>query len=72
MGGSPYSKWWRWSHVITEPISRPTAGVIPDVGMFDITIIVAYFGCNCSSRVILRAPPDPSQRALTYIAEVER
>ena len=44
VGGSPYSKWWRWAFVITEPILAPLRRVIPTIGMFDVTIIVAYFG----------------------------
>ncbi|MBL0169372.1 MAG: YggT family protein [Gemmatimonadaceae bacterium] len=55
VGGSPYSKWWRWSYVITEPILAPLRRVIPNIGMFDITIIVAYFGLQLLESVILRA-----------------
>lgn len=55
VGGSPYSKWWRWSYVITEPILAPLRKVIPSIGMFDITIIVAYFGLKLLESVILRA-----------------
>jgi YggT family protein len=40
---SEYSKWIRWSVVLTEPILRPLRRVIPSVGMIDITPIVAYF-----------------------------
>jgi len=40
---SPYSKWVRWSFILTEPILRPLRGVIPSFGPFDITPIVAYF-----------------------------
>lgn len=40
---SPYSPWVRWSFVLTEPILRPLRGIVPQVGMFDITPIVAYF-----------------------------
>ena len=55
VGGSPYSKWWRWSYVITEPILAPLRQVIPTIGMFDITIIVAYFGLGFLQGVIMRA-----------------
>lgn len=44
VGGSPYSKWFRWAFVLTEPILRPLRRVIPNLGMIDITPIVAYFG----------------------------
>ncbi len=55
VGGSQYSKWWRWSYVITEPILAPLRRVIPTIGMFDITIIVAYFGLQLLERLILGA-----------------
>jgi YggT family protein len=41
---SPYSKWIRWSFVLTEPILRPLRSVIPTLGMIDITPLVAFFG----------------------------
>ena len=41
---SPYSKWVRWSHVVTEPILKPLRAVIPPImGAIDITPIIAYF-----------------------------
>lgn len=55
VGGSPYSKWWRWSFVLTEPILAPLRRVVPTIGMFDITIIVAYFGLKLLESVILSA-----------------
>ena len=55
VGGSPYSKWWRWSYVITEPILAPLRRVVPTIGMFDITILVAYFGLQLLESVILSA-----------------
>ncbi len=55
VGGSPYSKWWRWSYVLTEPILAPLRRVIPTLGMFDITIIVAYYGLQLLQSVVLGA-----------------
>jgi YggT family protein len=55
VGGSPYSKWWKWSYVITEPILAPLRRVVPTIGMFDITVIVAYFGLQILESVVLRA-----------------
>jgi YggT family protein len=55
VGGSPYSKWWRWAFVITEPILAPLRRVIPTIGMIDITIIVAYFGLGFLQGFIMRA-----------------
>ena len=50
---SPYSKWVRWSYVLTEPILGPLRRVIPSLGMIDITPIVAYFLLQLLSSVIL-------------------
>lgn len=55
VGGSPYSKWWRWSYVITEPILAPLRRVIPTIGMLDITVLVAYFGLQLLESAILGA-----------------
>lgn len=40
---SPYSRWVRWSFVLTEPILRPLRRIIPPFGMMDVTPIAAYF-----------------------------
>ena len=40
---SPYSRWVRWSFVLTEPILRPLRAVVPPIGMIDLTPLVAYF-----------------------------
>jgi YggT family protein len=40
---SPYSRWIRWSYVVSEPILRPLRSVIPAMGPIDITPIIAYF-----------------------------
>ena len=38
-------RWWiRWAAVLTDPILRPLRRIVPPLGMFDITPIVAYFG----------------------------
>lgn len=39
---SPYSRWIRWSYVLTDWMIRPLQSVIPRVGMFDISPIVAW------------------------------
>jgi YggT family protein len=53
VGGSPYSKWWRWAFVLTEPILAPLRRVVPTIGMIDITVIVAYFGLGLLESLIL-------------------
>jgi YggT family protein len=55
VGGSPYSKWWRWSYVLTEPILAPLRRIVPTIGMLDITVLVAYFGLQLLESVILSA-----------------
>lgn len=39
---SPYSRWVRWSYRLTEPILGPLRRVLPPLGMFDISPIVAW------------------------------
>lgn len=55
VGGTPYSKWWRWAFVLTEPILAPLRRVIPTIGMIDITVIVAYFGLQILEGLLLSA-----------------
>jgi YggT family protein len=40
---SPYSKWVRWSYVLTDWLINPLRRVIPLLGMIDVTPIVAWF-----------------------------
>ena len=42
-GLSPYSPWVRWAFTLTDWIINPLRQVVPSLGMFDITPIVAYF-----------------------------
>jgi YggT family protein len=51
---SPYSPWVRWAFVLSEPILRPLRGIIPTIGMFDITPIVAYFGLQLLEVMVFR------------------
>ena len=37
------SRWLRWSYAATEWMLRPLRGLIPSLGVIDITPIVAYF-----------------------------
>jgi YggT family protein len=55
VGGSPYSKWWRWSYVLTEWFLAPLRQVIPTIGMIDITVLIAYFGLGILESVITSA-----------------
>lgn len=56
-GLSPYSKWVRWSYVLTEPILRPLRRLIPSVGMLDVSPIVAYFLLQLLSAGLLSVIP---------------
>jgi YggT family protein len=55
VGGGPYSKWWRWSYVLTEWFLTPLRNVIPTIGMIDISVLVAYFGLGIIESLILGA-----------------
>lgn len=43
---SAYSRWIRWSYVLTEWMLAPLRRIIPLVGMIDITPIVAWFALS--------------------------
>lgn len=53
VGGGPYSKWWRWSYVLTEWFLGPLRNVIPTIGMIDISVLVAYFGLGIIETLVL-------------------
>jgi YggT family protein len=40
---SPWSKWIRWSYVLTEWMLAPLRRVVPTIGPVDITPIIAFF-----------------------------
>jgi YggT family protein len=39
---SPWSKWIRWSYVLTEWMLAPLRRIVPTIGPVDITPIVAF------------------------------
>jgi YggT family protein len=43
---SPYSKWIRWSFILTEWMLAPLRRVIPRIGVIDITPILAWLLLN--------------------------
>lgn len=55
VGGSAYSKWWRWAFVITDPFMIPLRRVLPTFGPIDVTPIVAYFGVVILQSLVLGA-----------------
>ena len=50
---SPYSPWVRWSFALSEPILRPLRGVIPPLGMIDVTPLIAYLALRILETLIL-------------------
>jgi YggT family protein len=50
---SPYSRWVRWSYVLTDWMVTPLQRIIPRIGMFDITPIVLWFLLQFAEKVIL-------------------
>jgi YggT family protein len=40
---SRYSPWLRWAFVLSEPILKPLRQILPSLGPFDISPIVAFF-----------------------------
>jgi YggT family protein len=54
VGGSPYSRWWRWSFQATEWFLAPLRQILPTLGPFDLTVLVAYFGLGLLESVLLR------------------
>jgi YggT family protein len=55
VGGSPFSKWWRWAFKVTEPLLGPLRSVLPTLGPIDISPIVLYFGLSVFERLLLGA-----------------
>ncbi len=54
-GLSPWSKWVRWAFALTDWIIKPLRQIVPSLGMFDITPIVAYFALSLLERLVLGA-----------------
>ena len=54
-GLTPYSKWVRWAFTLTDWIINPLRQVVPPLGMFDLTPIVAYFALSLLERLVLSA-----------------
>ena len=51
---SPYSRWISWSFRLTEPMLAPLRRIVPTLGAFDITPIVAYFLLGLIQSFLLR------------------
>jgi YggT family protein len=51
---SPYSRWIRWSYALSEPVLAPLRRIVPNLGMLDITPILAYFLLNLIESLLFR------------------
>ncbi|HEY1952024.1 MAG TPA: YggT family protein [Gemmatimonadaceae bacterium] len=51
---SPYSRWVRWSYLLSEPILAPFRQIIPNLGGLDISPIVAYILLNILESLMFR------------------
>jgi YggT family protein len=54
VGGSPYQRGWRWAFQCTEWLLAPLRQLIPPLGPFDVTVIVAYFALGLLEGVLIR------------------
>lgn len=52
---NPHSPWLRWAFVLSEPILRPLRQIVPNLGMIDITPILAYFLLVFLARILIGA-----------------
>ena len=50
---SPWSKWIRWSYVLTEWMLAPLRRIIPTPGGLDLTPIIAYFALSLLQWAVL-------------------
>ena len=50
---SPFSKWVRWSYVLTEWMIKPLQRIVPRIGAIDITPLVAWLLLNLLEGVII-------------------
>lgn len=51
---SPYSRWVRWAFLLSEPFLAPLRRIVPNLGMLDITPILAYFLLNLLESLLFR------------------
>ncbi len=54
VGGTPWSKWWRWSFVSTEWFMGPLRRVVPTFGQIDISPLIAYFGIGFLQNLVFQ------------------
>jgi YggT family protein len=52
---SPYSPWVRWTYPLTDWLLNPLRRIIPQLGMMDVSPIVAYFVLTIAEKLVLGA-----------------
>ena len=52
---SPWSPWIRWAHTLTDWFLAPLRRVIPQLGMIDVTPLVAWFALSILEGLVLAA-----------------
>lgn len=55
VGGGPYSRGWRWAYRLTDWFLVPLRQVIPPLGMFDLSVLVAWFALGIVESLIMSA-----------------
>lgn len=54
-GAGRYNKWIRWTYQLTDWLVEPLRRILPPLGMFDISPIVAYFVLMLLRRLVVGA-----------------
>jgi uncharacterized protein YggT (Ycf19 family) len=55
LGLGAFSPWVRWAYPVTEWFLRPLRRVIPPMGMFDVSPIVAWLGLSLLEWLVMNA-----------------
>ncbi|MBU6367740.1 MAG: YggT family protein [Gemmatimonadetes bacterium] len=54
VGGSPYQRGWRWAFQCTEWLLAPLRQLMPPLGPFDLSVLVAYFALGLVEGLLIR------------------
>ena len=54
-GAGRYNKWIRWTYQLTDWLVEPLRRILPPLGMFDVSPIVAYFVLMLLRRLVMGA-----------------
>jgi YggT family protein len=53
-GAGRYNRWIRWAYLLTDWVVEPLRRIIPPLGMFDITPLVAWFAIRIVTGWLMR------------------